>query len=179
MEDRMSDSLSICWAEYNRFQSFSNARQLNRRSWGLDEALAELLIKIEASSPSELTSWLTNLAAGRTRRLGKPVELSLALRAWLKNLATNRSKKYRSYLDLREPETKGYIQDPLAAIMIAADVQIVQSNTTSVEWNVLWHVAAGGSYQGLAYEHSIPESTLKSMALRCRRRLAILFGCAA
>lgn len=175
----MSDALSICWAEYDRFQSFSDQQQLNRRSWGFDEALAELLVKMETSSPDELSRWLADLADERGQRLGRQVQLQEGLRNWLKNLVTNRSKKYRSAARLEEAKAKGYVEQPLAALEIAEEVEAVQRNTTAIEWTAMWRIACGESYWNLANEFGMAENTLKSLVLRCRRRLAACFGCAA
>jgi hypothetical protein len=175
----MTDALSVCWAEYIRFQAFADRQKLNRRSWGIDEALGELLSKIENSSLDKLSCWLSELALERGRRLGTPVQIEEGLRAWLKNVATNRSKKYRSPAPLEEAKGKGYVEDAAVKIDTAEDVEFIQSNTTDNEWQVLWRIACGEGYRSLSLQLCIGVNSLKSMVWRCRRRLATLFVSAA
>lgn len=168
----MSDALSICWGEFSRFQAFANRRKLDRKSWGIDEALQHLLFKIENCSLDELSEWLDRLAINRGNRLGRVVERNEALRAWLKNLATNRSKKYRSNVPLVAEIADGYVEPLSAAIETAEIVDLVRLNATATEWTVLRRIACGESYGDLARELGMVENSLKSLVLRCRRRLA-------
>lgn len=175
----MSDAISVCWGEYTRFQAFADRQTLDRRSWGVDEALGELLAKIQSSSPDELSDWLAELARERGRRLGRPVQIEEGLRAWLKNIATNRSKKYRSRAPLEEAKAEGYVESISVDMEMAEEVELVQRNATDAEWIVLWGIACGEGYRSLARQLGIGVNSLKSMVRRCRMRLASFFGCGA
>lgn len=172
-KDYMTDALSICWAEYAHFQAFANQQLLNRNSWGIDEALSELLERIERSSLDDLSDWLSELARQRSHRLGRPVPVEEGLRAWIKNLATNRSKKYRSGATLEEAKAKGIVENPTAAIETAEEVELAKQNSTEYEWRVMWRLASGDTYRNLADELRMGVNSLKSFVLRCRRRLAL------
>ncbi len=168
----MSDVLSICWSEYNRLQRFADCQKLDRRSWGIDEALSELLARMFNSTLPELSEWLDGLAHERGCRLGRTIDRPEGLRVWLRNLATNRAKKHRAGAPIEVARTIAGVDAQPSMVEMADELLHVRSYTTDNEWHVLWGVANGDSYRELANQRGTLENSLKSLVLRCRRRIA-------
>lgn len=144
----MNDNVDDPWAEYARLSKISDSDTVNDRTWGADEALDELLSRIEAEQPVT-TSELTNLVNNRARK-HRIRRIILAKNTILiPRIAANEDERQHALHLLRRSAT----------------------TLTTLESRLLFAVAEGKTYGELARRAAVPVGTMKTWVRRARLKI--------
>src|SRR5207302_2584703 len=142
------------WEEYAVLQSKANRAKLDSYTWAIDDQLEQFLDSIKGRLPADSearSKLLHNLVLNRTKKHSRRCRMLEAYRA------------PTPALDL-EGET-------IDRLYVRKAVARVRSLATHQERRILWHLANGESYEGMARAEGLSVSALKTKVSRCRSRL--------
>lgn len=149
-----STSPCVAWSVYLSKQTSYDPQIINARALGRDEMMGEIINLIERELP------LDEASIARTER--------------------NRARKFLNQQRILFERLANF--DAVADAGTAAYDKVISrekldwvlQHTTKLEWECLWGLAVGDSYQEISKRVSLKPSTLRSLVSRCRSRLLSL-----
>jgi hypothetical protein len=142
------------WMAFSRLQHFLNSLSIDATIWGRDEAGTDLVTDLanDDLSPAEVNRRFRGIALNRARK------------------HRNRAQLYGDHAARCRGEA--YHEDNQATDAAARELlQLVRRAVSIEEWNVLWRLAEGSSYEELAGVAGTSEVSLRTRVSRVRERV--------
>lgn len=147
------------WMAFSRLQRFLNSLPIDATVWGRDEAATDLVDDLVSDdlSPTEVNRRFRGIALNRA---GKH---------------RNRAQLYAGFAARRRGDA--YHEDKQATEATAHQLsQLVRRAVSVEEWNVLWRLAEGWSYEELAGVGGTSVVSLRTRVKRIRERVRQTVG---
>jgi hypothetical protein len=161
-------ALPFPWNDYLQFQSDGDGRTAIPASFGHDDALAALVDDFGPSGqppdPVSLRSQFENLCCNRAAKYRRRIQL---MERFAERRRAMRRDSVRSLLGGRGPHP----EDHPAKVAISELVDLVRRCVPKADWQVLWMLAEGYSYDEIAARYGVTAESLKSRTCRLRSRI--------
>lgn len=147
------------WMAFSRLQHVINSLPIDATVWGRDEAATDLVDELVSDelSPVEVNRRFRGIALNRARK------------------HRNRAQRYGDYVARHRDDA--YNEDEQAMEATAHELfQLVRRAVSIEEWNVLWRLAEGSSYEELAGVRGMSAVSLRTSVSRLRERVRRTVG---
>lgn len=142
------------WMAFARLQHFVNSLPIDTTFWGRDEAATDLVDDLASDDllPAEVNRRFRGIALNRVRK------------------HRTRAQLYRDHAARRRGDP--YHEDQQATNAAARELlQFVRGAVSIEEWDVLWRLAEGSSYEELASVAGMSGTSLRTRVSRVRERI--------
>ena len=163
-----ANALPFPWNDYRQFQSHGDVRTANSASFGHDDALSSLVDDFSASGGQldsvSLRSQFENLCSNRAAKYRRRIRLT---ERFAERQRSMRRESVRSLLRGQGPLP----EDHAATVATSELLGLVRRCVPEADWNVLWMLAEGYSYDEIAARYGVTAESLKSRTCRIRCRI--------
>jgi hypothetical protein len=163
-----TNALPFPWNDYLQFQSDGDVRTANSASFGHDDALSSLVDDFGPSGRQldsvSRRSQFENLCCNRAAKYRRRTRL---MERFAERQRSMRRESVRSLLGGRGPLP----EDHAATVATSELLDLVRRCVPEADWNVLWMLAEGYSYNEIAVRYGVTAESLKSRTCRIRSRI--------
>lgn len=149
-----STPLCAAWSVYRSKQASHDPQIINARALGREEMMGEIINLIERGIPLDGPS-IARIERNRARKFLNQQRILF--------------ERLANFDALADAGTAAYDK-----VIAREELDWVIRHTTKLEWDCLWGLAIGESYQDIADRVALRPSTLRSLVSRCRSRLLSL-----
>lgn len=149
-----STPLCAAWSVYLSYQTSYDPHIINARALGREEMMGEIINLIEREIPLDDAS-IARIERNRARKFHNQQRILF--------------ERIANFDAVADAGTAAYDK-----VVAREKLDWVLRHTTKLEWDCLWGLAIGDSYQEISERVALKASTLRSLVSRCRSRLLSL-----